>query len=119
MLPDAVTARETGNASRTTMNEGIVGALRRNDTAAGIQADASPYVEKIKQLVPACAHACQLKMAYVGTASELHLILYQWSIGCAQCSVFLHAYAHYRRRNASLDRARTTEQMEKPIQPRR
>jgi hypothetical protein len=65
MLPDAVTARETGNASRTTMNEGIVGALRRNDTAAGIQADASPYVEKIKQLVPACAHACELKMAYM------------------------------------------------------
>jgi hypothetical protein len=47
-LPDVATARETGNASRTTMNEGIVGALRCNDTAAGIQAGASPYVEDMK-----------------------------------------------------------------------
>jgi len=34
VLTDTVTARETGNASRITMNEGVAEALRCNDTAA-------------------------------------------------------------------------------------
>jgi hypothetical protein len=48
MLPVALTARELVNVSRITMNEGMVGALSCDDTAAGIQAIASHRVEWMK-----------------------------------------------------------------------
>lgn len=63
VLPVGVTApegRELVNVSRSiTMNEGMVGALRCDDTAAGIQANASHRVERMKWRVLRCAHAKQ------------------------------------------------------------
>ena len=60
VLPVGVTARELVNVSRRiTMNEGMVGALRCDDTAAGIQANASHRVERMKWRVLRCAHAKQ------------------------------------------------------------
>jgi hypothetical protein len=57
MLAVALTARELVNVSRITMNEGMVGALSCDDTAAGIQANASHRVERKKWRVLRCAHA--------------------------------------------------------------
>ena len=61
VLPVGVTAREPVNVSRSiTMNEGMVGALRCIDTAAGIQANASHRVERKKWRVLRCAQAKQM-----------------------------------------------------------
>ena len=61
MLPVAMTARELVNVSRITMNEGMVGALSCDDTAAGIQANAPRRVERMKWRVLRCAHAKQME----------------------------------------------------------
>ena len=59
-LPVGVTARELVNVSRRiTMNEGMVGALSSDDAAAGIQANASHRVERVKWRALRCAHAKQ------------------------------------------------------------
>ena len=61
MLPVTLTARELVNVSRITMNEGMVGALSCDDTAAGIQTNAPRRVERMKWRVLRCAHAKQME----------------------------------------------------------
>lgn len=98
MLPVALTARELVNVSRTTMNEGMVGALSCDDTAAGI---APRRVERMKWRVLRCAHAKQMEWRFcVNGVSSRPL-----AVECLAAYSRTQAHVDYHRSNATIGRA--------------
>lgn len=101
MLPVALTARELVNVSRITMNEGMVGALSCDDTAAGIQANASHRVERMKWRVLRCAHARQMKWRICRNGVSSRPLAVEYLAAYSRT----HARVNYHRSNATIGRA--------------
>ena len=101
MLPVALTARELVNVSRITMNEGMVGALSCDDTDAGIQANASHRVERMKWRVLRCAHAKHVKWGICTNSVS------NYPLAVEQLKAYsrTHTRVDYHRSNATIGRA--------------